>query len=383
MRRVLICFSNIDWGFLYQRHQHLMNGLAKENFFDKIIFVETLGIRNLRISDYKRIIQKLRKTTNGVIIKNLNINSKIIIHSPTFIPFHNKIAYMINFHLLKKQLKKYINEDDELYIWDFLAHPVIEKMIEYLKPRLFIFDCIDDLKSFKHVNKNVLQSEKILLKKADIVYCTSLTLLDFAKKFNKNSFLLRNAVDFDHFSNNIDFCLLNELKKKYKKKVIGYFGAIYEWFDAKLVEKLALEFEDCDIVIIGPAKIDISGLKRYPNVHFEGVIDYTLLPSYLKIFSVGIIPFKINELTKNTNPVKLYEYFSAGIPVVATYMPELEEYKDLVYLSQTHEEFLVNMRRSLNEVASSDISVKRVEVSKSNTWSNRINTVMKTLKELN
>ena len=59
----------------------------------------------------------------------------------------------------------------------------------------------------------------------------------------------------------------------------------------------------------------MCGLK---NVHLLGEQPYAVLPSYLHQFDVACIPFLRNSLTEATNPVKFYEYLSAGKPVVST-----------------------------------------------------------------
>ena len=372
MSNTLVCFSNIDWGFLYQRHQHLMNELAENDFFDKIIYVENLGVRNLTLKDYERVINKVSRTKQIKRDSHDKKNSKIIVHSPIFIPIHNKLVYNINAMLLKNQLKKYIEDGENLFIWNFMPHPVVEKLIEELKPNAYVYDCIDDLKSFTAVNKNAIASEKRLIKKADIVYATSLTLLEYCKNHNGNSKLLRNAVNYDHFKQNINYDRVTKLKKKYGNNIIGYFGAIFDWFDLDLLEKLALEYHDYNIIIIGPVNVNIDHLQKYENLYFLGSKDYSELPTYLQIFKLGIIPFKINDLTKNTNPVKLYEYFTVGIPVVATYMPELEEYNELVYLSNSHEGFIDNVHLALKKSMDEKLGQQRIEISKKNTWSNRV-----------
>ncbi len=50
---------------------------------------------------------------------------------------------------------------------------------------------------------------------------------------------------------------------------------------------------------------------------------YAELPRYSAYFDVGLIPFEYNDLTLAVNPIKLREYLSAGMPVVATALPEI------------------------------------------------------------
>ena len=68
---------------------------------------------------------------------------------------------------------------------------------------------------------------------------------------------------------------------------------------------------------------------------------YSELPQYLREFDVCLIPFDAStSLIQATNPVKFYEYLSAGKKVVATEIPELEPFKDrYVYLANDNRTF--------------------------------------------
>ena len=55
---------------------------------------------------------------------------------------------------------------------------------------------------------------------------------------------------------------------------------------------------------------------------------------------MGLIPFRINELTRNVNPIKLREYFSAGLPVVSTRLPECSQFPEWCSVADSREEFL-------------------------------------------
>jgi hypothetical protein len=80
------------------------------------------------------------------------------------------------------------------------------------------------------------------------------------------------------------------------------------------------------VVLIGAADVDVARLSACSNVHALGPKAFAELPAYAAHFSVGIIPFVVNELTRAVNPIKLREMLSAGCPVVSTALPEVERY---------------------------------------------------------
>ena len=86
---------------------------------------------------------------------------------------------------------------------------------------------------------------------------------------------------------------------------------------------MAEQHPDWTVAVIGKASVDISSLERLPNVKLLGRRPYDELPRYCKAFSVGVMPFALNELTTNVNPIKMREYLSGGLPVVSTDLPEV------------------------------------------------------------
>lgn len=113
--------------------------------------------------------------------------------------------------------------------------------------------------------------------------------------------------------------------------VIGYVGAIARWFDFAVLERLSGERPSDLIVLAGPIASDVTEevdrLRRAPNVIVTGAVPYEAVPSIVTRFDVAILPFKPNDITDATNPLKVYEYLAADVPVVTT---DLQELRDIV-----------------------------------------------------
>jgi GT2 family glycosyltransferase len=86
---------------------------------------------------------------------------------------------------------------------------------------------------------------------------------------------------------------------------------------------------------------------------------------------VALIPFKLNTLTRAVDPVKLYEYFSGGKPVVATMMKEVERCASLVYTASDPEEFALQIDRALKE-SDPQLRAQRINFARANTWAARV-----------
>jgi glycosyltransferase involved in cell wall biosynthesis len=232
-----------------------------------------------------------------------------------------------------------------------------------------IYNAMDQLGGFSNVTSHMLEPEAELVEKSDLVLATSHLLFEEKSRLNPNCLLVPNGTEFDHFNTQPERA--PEELSRIQKPVIGYYGAMSDWLDTELIGRLASARPGWSFVLIGRVdSADVSGLRRMSNVHLVDEKPYELLPGYLHRFDVGIIPFKKSPLTEATNPVKLFEYLSAGKPVVATDLNELRHYRDYVRLASSAEEWLEAIERALEDAPA------RVEVrqgfARQNTWDERL-----------
>ena len=155
------------------------------------------------------------------------------------------------------------------------------------------------------------------------------------------------------------------------ERTIGYAGALDFWFDVEAVELAARRHPEWRFVLLGRVESDRTGpLARLPNVVFRGEIAHADLHSHMVEFDAAIIPFLKIPLTLATNPIKVYEYFSCGLPVVASCLPELEQFGNLLYLSGSPEEFVAKLELAMAE-RDPDLRLRRRSLARQETWENR------------
>ena len=232
-----------------------------------------------------------------------------------------------------------------------------------------VYDCMDYHRGFSTNNQAMLDNEQILTQNADLVAATSHLLYDEQVKHNRNTVLVPNAGDFYHFR--LPLGGVPPELAGLPHPMIGYYGAISDWFDTALVAWLARQRPDWSFVLIGSTfGADLSPLQGLANVHLLGEKSYSTLPPYLHAFDVCMIPFQVTPLTQATNPVKLFEYLSAGKAVVATELDELRYYRERIYLASNREAWLQALDKA---VIDNDLPAvtARMEFARQNTWAER------------
>jgi GT2 family glycosyltransferase len=324
----IMLFSIIDWSFRYQRPQHIASYFAKENY---------------RVFYFNASFFPQGKTSSEA--KNLDI-----------ISLDNKLGnllYFTDFNLDLSQITEPLDKMIRTYgIRDCIMiseYPNWHPITDYLKKKYkfkLVVDYLDEFTAFSTTNSILLKYSNDFMKNSDLVIASSNYLYEKAREKDLNAVLIRNGTEFSHFNK-----ALKEPKiDRGKRPVIGYYGALAEWFDNEKVYYIASLEPGWDIVLIGDiSSPKLDKLNSLPNVNLLGEKNYIELPNYLKDFDVCIIPFLDSELIKAANPVKFYEYLSAGKKIVATEIPELLPYKEVfVYLTNDNEEFREYIRKCIN-----------------------------------
>ena len=120
-------------------------------------------------------------------------------------------------------------------------------------------------------------------------------------------------------------------------------------------------------------------LERH-NVRWLGPRDYVTLPGYLSLFDVATIPFRINPITLATSPLKLFEYFAGGKPVVTTPMPECQAFPE-VLIADSPDDFLRQLERSRERGRDPAFRSRLREIGRANSWEARVRSALEALGE--
>lgn len=367
--RDIIVFSD-DWGRHPSSCQHIVNCLLPYN---RVLWVNTIGMRSpqLTLYDVKRSIEVVVNwfaSPCDNVQSSLPTNLKVV--SPAMIPFNGFPGIRrINRMTVKRTIKKLLAElamNAPIVITTF---PCTCDFVGEFGESVHVYYCVDDFVNWPGVNHRLISSmEDELIARSDLVLASADVLCEAKERNGIRPVLLAHGVDFDHFYAGMTSAECPERLRNVPGPIIGFFGALSAWLDYDLLVDLATQRPSWSFVFIGPIDTDVSMLADISNIHLVGKVSYDMLPVYAACFTVGIIPFKVNELTKSVNPLKLMEYLSLGIPVVSTYMPEVAKYAEIVAVARNHQEFLAFIDNIL-ERDTEDHKRKRLETARAHSWS--------------
>ncbi|MDP9191478.1 MAG: glycosyltransferase [Acidobacteriota bacterium] len=313
----VVCFSTCEWDSRFQRPQQLMSLFAAAGH--RLFYVS----QQFRADGPSCVVIRKRPNVYEVTLRGeeLNVYAQGLGNDARDLLMQGLDALRLEASLGPTAMIVY------LPFWWPLAR---QARVRFTWP--VIYDCIDFHAGFATVRKAMVAQEEEMLAEADAVVASSASLEEHALRKRNAVVLLRNGCDFEHFA--------NTQRAKNARPVIGYYGAIADWFDSTLVADLAERRPDWDFILVGSTYgAAIARLARLPNVLLPGEEPYESLPDWLSRFDVNIIPFKRTKLTEATNPVKVYEILASGKPIVSVPIPEVAALAPLVRLASNADEF--------------------------------------------
>ncbi|MBN1168800.1 glycosyltransferase [Candidatus Woesebacteria bacterium] len=335
--------SPVEWNFeLFQRPHHFALNLAKQNYL--FFFV-------LPFIDYKSNhgFRKIKPNLYTVSLEAINCFKK----------------YQVDHLLISPKID-------------------MKLLVNKLKHKHLLYDYMDDLSVWEWgTSEHGVSSDNFMKTNADKIIVSADRLFDDVIDHKNKVVLCKNGVDFDHFHSFSIKPPKNDaiFFKSLKGPNIGYYGALANWIDFKLIRFIAKNNKNYNIILIGLDAdnfIEKEKLNNFHNIYFLGPKKYSLLPWYLSQFDVAIIPFKNGDISDSTSPLKLFEYMAGGKPVVTTNMKECKKY-DEVLVSRTYEDFNLNLKKALKIKTDKNFIKRLKNTAIHNSWKDRIKTLINSL----
>lgn len=138
------------------------------------------------------------------------------------------------------------------------------------------------------------------------------------------------------------FCVRHpEQAEEWRKKLLAdgcqnlvvYAGALFKFKGVDLLIDIAKDLPHIKFALAGGNETQIKAYqqmtrdKQVNNVTFLGYLEQNRLASLLQAADILVAPHCSGEAATFTSPMKLFDYMSAGVPIVATEIPSMMEFK--------------------------------------------------------
>lgn len=355
----LLYLSPVPWQSFEQRPHHFVSWF-QEKYKSKVTWIDPYPTRLPRFSDWSR----LKKKTTSEGLRSLKPNFQLI--SVRALPVEPLPGFnRINSYFFRSwlnQLKSILGNDEVIVVIGKPSKLALE-VLRHIPHIHSLYDAMDDFPQFNHglSRKAMSNTESILVQKVNRVWASSSLLQKKFHDFSDKVFLVKNACTSEKFS-------LPEKRQCHEAPTLGYVGTIADWFDWDVVLKIAKLLPQAKVFIVGP--IHTRHIPMCPkNIIFMGECSIDEAIAYVQSFDVGLIPFRVTELTESVDPIKYYEYRSAGIPVLSTSFGEMRKHTEDPGVFLTSE-------GALNDVlgrclAFKELPEKTMEFRRENSWQAR------------
>ena len=370
----IVCFSEIQWRYVSTRKQQILSRFPPDR---EILFLSTL-VRGRR--------SNFRPERDGNVVhacvpvlKNFPQKWARILSSFPPMRFLWNAALFVWLKVLFRATG-FHGSDRIFYVSNVYYAPILP----LLSRGLMLYDCNDDPLSFPHVPGWVSGCFERVARDADIVTTVSTGLFERLEEAGaRDIVMLGNGVDYEMFQRSAAGGSPADMKD-FGRPVIGYAGAIAQWFDFELVEMIAKRFPGASIALIGPVFREVEDragrlAEARRNVVFLGEKRYDDLGAYLSSMDVCMIPLEANELRRLADPNKLYEYAAVGRPIVTmAYSGDIASLDDLVYIARSRGEFVERIEEALGK--GGDSKALR-EFARARSWQSRADEMVRLIDE--
>lgn len=221
------------------------------------------------------------------------------------------------------------------------------------------------------IEKDMAEIEPGVLSNATHVFFTSEPLAKRKKFYCRSWSIVGNGVVLDAFNKyQIDALIQPNLRYS-----VGYLGNLSDFFDWALMLQICEKMPEIDFFFHGQVeyhrlekvKVHVEKLQALPNTYFSGRVSRLIGAAAINRYDVLIIPFVINDAMHAVNPLKLWEYFATGKPVVSSPMDAVKIPEPYLRVADTVEKWIDALKISVVEV--DELARKgRLTLAQENSW---------------
>jgi N-acetylglucosaminyl-diphospho-decaprenol L-rhamnosyltransferase len=301
----LLVLGQENWDEMERRNQLLLRALADRNPDLRVLFVE-IALRPRQLRRW-RVPRPVQVTSNIWVVSVIR-------------PLPDRFGKRLSDRAQAAQTRHAAQRVGLEQPWIWTQDPRSADLLDALDHVGLIFDMTDDWVAFEGdstTRAEYAARTQRLLRNADLVFACSEALVDGGRELGTEPVLLPNAVAHPLGVPDPPAVLAGMRKPR-----VGYAGTLHSSrLDVDLLIAVAGLRPDWSFPLIGPNLLEPADAERLlaqPNIHHLGACAHSEVPHYLAGLELALIPHLVTTFTRSLNPLKAYEYLSAGLPVLAT-----------------------------------------------------------------
>jgi glycosyltransferase involved in cell wall biosynthesis len=379
----MVYFGMSPWEGMWKSRHQLMSRFSREM---PVVYVEPpVSLRALRTErgSLSRIFADLGR---GIGQFEPNVT---VFHSPSYLPVSGSQSLAgITRGLWLRAIRKTLRKAGirKPIVW--LSRPERQFIIGEMDETFSIYHAVDEYAGYtglgEQARQRLLSTEAAVMDNVDLIVVASPELEHAKRGDGRDILVLENGVEPTEYAHAKATGIEPEDLAAIPGPRIGYSGLIGKRLDIELIRAAAEHRPDCSFVLMG--KVDprecedaLAALEALPNVFLLGEKPGSEVASYVVGFDVGLLPYAINLETRHISPIKMYEYWAAGVPVVSTAIPAAERHDFAVDVANSRQEFLSLIDGQLDRAGSPEAD-RLVELANQNSWQSRVDTIANELR---
>lgn len=349
----VICFSQRPWGARWERSTQIMARFARER---RVFFFEepAEGAIGFELDTREGGVQVVRpRVPRGLAPERRNAVLAGMVHE---LIAHWRIGPFV--------------------LW--YDTPLALAYTRRLRPLACVYDCVREHAGFCEKAETWELERELLLERAHVVFAADRRIYEIAYGLHPSVHWRPSGIDREPFAkaraprpSRSDGALTSP--------IVGYAGDVDETTDLGLLAALARRRRDWTFAMSGErSDIAPGDLPREANLHWLGPPSHERLADDLRGWDAALVPLRPDA--GGSDGCRIAEYLAAGLPVVATKVPDVEErYGALVPTASSVADVAAALESALAEGAS-EPWLRRVDVlldatSWDRTWSRMVTVV--------
>ncbi|MDQ5850939.1 MAG: glycosyltransferase, partial [Chloroflexota bacterium] len=353
----LLCLAHLGWEHVWQRPQQLMSRFAQRC---RVIYVDPPELGH----GGEQVYLQERPGVAGVRVVRPIFPDTLLYPPdqsaqqphPAVVPprqaWQDGPAETDRYQQLWLELLPQVLEEAGSNTLLWVSSPLADYLVAAARPhvQLAVYDCMDDLASFRDGSSEMRQREDRLLQLVDLLFTGGYSMYEARKDRHPRVHLFPSGVDIAHYRRTQDPTTQEPAAIAHiPHPRLGYFGVLDERIDWALIAEVAHQRPKWHWVLVGPtAKVHPTEIPGGPRIHYVGQQPYEALPAFLKGFDIATMPFALNEATRYISPTKTLEYLAGGKVVLSTSVPDVVAfYQEIVYIADGVEGWLAAVEQIL------------------------------------